>query len=104
MTRLEALKAARSLIQDPSNWTQGCTAALADGTKTWASDPYAVKYCAWGALCHVLDEIPTPMFSHKMLGELIHFNDANNHGMVLRYFDQLIAEEAKRHVKELEPA
>lgn len=53
MTTLEALKAARALIEDPKRWTQHEFARDADGKRVAECDEAAVCWCLFGAAYRV---------------------------------------------------
>lgn len=50
MNKLELLKKARSLLQDPARWTQGVNAKDAAGNVTLPNSNGAHCFCALGAL------------------------------------------------------
>lgn len=97
--------AARTLIADPADWTQGVWARDAAGRDVDSTSPKAVCWCAEGAEMFVLDPIePTPMdkrgkFAFEYLNEaalklgyrnLALPNDTTNHATVMLMYDMAL--------------
>lgn len=99
MTTNEILKAARDLIADPGHWTTNFPARNAAGQGVSSSSKDAVKFCAYGAIAHVLgvDELDGPTL--QRLSRHAHgvgisiINDCNGHAAILELFDLALADE-----------
>ncbi len=98
----EKLTEARELISDPENWTKGAFARDEHGSEVDPWDTEATCWCAWGALKHVYDGVPTMGYvgayhpAIKALAEaaghwVAGFNDDSNHHEVLAVFDKAIS-------------
>lgn len=107
-TPAQILRDARALIDTPGKWTQYTYARTALGTKTDASSPRAVCYCASGAINRVESRISVPFedkapaakrarkyLSAAIPGSILHvpsFNDRSNttHDDIMALFDRAI--------------
>jgi len=102
MTTLEALKAARALIADPSHWTQGALARNARGNRVRPWSEHAVRWCAEGASIRVCG--PNFGLRGRLVGVLFGdgadapwvVNDDQGHAAVLAMYDRAIAAEQAR--------
>lgn len=100
MNTCEILTAAKSLISDRNNWTQGDFAVDSCGKDVSIRSDRAVKFCAIGAVRrtghknnvdyswaeHLLSE--TAKLYHD--DEITHVNDTCGHSTVLGLFDKAI--------------
>lgn len=99
---LDTLRAARDLIARPEHWTQEAAARTDTGAEVPAKDPYATKWCLWGACQYTapygpalrdaltLLEITVPEV-HRV--GVTKFNDTHTHKQVLRVLDRTIKNE-----------
>ena len=102
----EDLKAARSLITDPSKWTVGWFARDAAGNKTSACGPEAVCFCTAGALIRVVNDDHGRYFAAREYiyaytaekygyemhgGDISAINDGLGHAAALDMLDKAIA-------------
>ena len=96
MTPAEQLRAARALISNPDNWTQGKFARDWTGKETTPSATDAFCWCAVGAL----EKVGSNAEPFKALRwslptgcrSISSFNDSHHHAEVLALFDKAIAE------------
>lgn len=99
MTTRELLIATRALIERPGSWTKNSVARKPGGSKTTATDPNAVKWCAFGALRKVFSGPDKPTWGEAYIFlcdaagiDLVAFNDAGvrTHSEVIAVFDRAI--------------
>lgn len=96
-TAKQILIAARQLIAKPEHWTQIEIARKPNGDGTLSTDPNAVCWCAYGAMCKVGDCYVDALETSRAImitevGEAIGtFNDTHTHAEVLAKFDEVIA-------------
>lgn len=89
----EILVAARAIIADEENWTQGAYAKDKDGTSIGANYSSAVCFCSIGAIYKITI---SPFDAMKVLrnhmeDSIIKFNDEHTHKEVLAAWDEAIA-------------
>lgn len=100
MNTLDALKKARELIKDPSNWTQRASARNSAGESRSPSSSSACCWCASGALEKVCNKFfigPWDALSRfTKMQTVITFNDSHTHAEVLALFDKAIAAEESK--------
>ena len=101
MTTAEVLQKARDLIADESRWTHGWFARDEDGYEVQPNEPSACKWCALGAVYHVLDSEEAPIDDEPEAVRALYrgvipveVNDIAGHAAVLALFDEAIAAEA----------
>jgi len=98
----EYLKAARSLIESPENWTQGTFARNKSGETVRELDPNAVCFCSVGALLRAKYDLKISKENLPLNTALDYlqtftndsvevYNDSRPHHKVLELFDQAIA-------------
>lgn len=98
MITKQVLREARSLIKDPTQWTQSVEARDADGNRVNPSAPAAVCWCASGAIARVLGvygwwEAQTLLIKEYLddpKRQLWEINDENGHSAVLLALDEMI--------------
>jgi hypothetical protein len=116
MSLADDIRAARAVIEDPDNWTQGAMALDADGNSTPSNSETAVCFCALGAVRRAMKEPANPGHGrprgnavidalHTVVREttgqkyfIDHFNDVHSHAEVLAMFDKAIARAEKESV------
>lgn len=102
MTTLEALIAARALIEKPEFWIKGTLARDERGNYVNPTDPRAIQFCAVGAVTRIDIRAYTALCRavrdgglHQLSGRerLSALNDdpTTTHAMVLGWFDKAIA-------------
>lgn len=104
-TLLEVLKIARSLIEDPEHWHQGCLARDKDGREVGTRNPNACSWCSAGALYRAdpkgdqgfepkvhLERALFQLFPQWEARGIENFNDSfvTTHAQVLQVFDKAI--------------
>lgn len=102
-TVLDALVAARAVIEDPANWTRGTLARTKNGVPTLATDPNACCFCAYGAVAKVLGQQDGNLYKDTMNALNISgqrcfrtdyvasiVNDTLGHEAVLKVYDDAI--------------
>lgn len=106
-TTLDILKAARSIISDEKNWTQGTFAKDVDGMMVSAASPDATCFCSLGAILKVMDsnlfifKTDAVKYLNKavyILGETdtpdeedsYIYNDTHEHSQVMLMWDKAI--------------
>lgn len=101
MTTAEVLQKARDLIADESRWTHGYFARDEQGYDVEPNEPSACKWCALGAVYHVLGsseeeawEAPAIKALHASNRIPAEVNDLEGHDAVLDMFDAAIAKAA----------
>ncbi len=96
----ELLVKAKSLIEDPAHWIQGCARAKkVDGTLVTCDYDEATHLCTYGALAKAAgsDFDPTKFAPFRLLREAINgcdpvlFNDNRTHASVMAMWDRAIA-------------
>lgn len=103
---LRGLRAMRVLLSEPSRWMKGWFAETAKGQHTRGFDPFAVRFCIYGASEALRDHELGTVIERRLCetlgvseaGELSRFNDAptTTHADILALLDRAIAaEEAK---------
>lgn len=104
------LTEARDLISDRKRWCQGSRAKDTHGRIVEPNSPDAVKWCATGAICKVLNlEYIDPRHIarlhrkalQRMVGSIETYNDSRSHKQVLAIFDETI-EDLKHSLREAE--
>lgn len=103
LTPLQALRAARLLIEDPGHWCQGSSARDLAGTNVTVHHPAACRFCAAGALWKVTnsylgtdDDTAVQTASGRLCDaagmEIVEFNDCEDtdHAAVLSVYDRAI--------------
>jgi hypothetical protein len=98
---LEALEAARKLIEDEDHWNKGEYAVDGDGMRVGPTSYRAYSYCAIGALCAATKKGARRVYFHPayqalekaLPQEIADFNDSHTHAEVLAAFDAAIAAE-----------
>jgi hypothetical protein len=103
MNALEILKAARAIIANEKNFTQGEFARDSLDNKVLVTDTRACKFCSIGAIRKVpgttADEQQAALrhLENTVKGCIDDFNDSHGHSVVLSVWDKLIAKlEAKK--------
>jgi len=102
-TAAEILKAARTLISKPENWTQRAFARTKLGGGGVATSYRAVCFCTVGGLVKAIHDLEITGEEHPLsklityletfiTGEVADFNDSSTHAEVLELFDKAIAE------------
>lgn len=100
----ELLVEAKSLIEDPKNWTTGWFAKQEDGSIADSCDKYAVCFCSLGALERVYgvhtdndqEGIGEAMYQARCaLDSVMHsdvpgYNDGHTHAEVMSKWDEAI--------------
>lgn len=76
MTAVEALKAARALIEDPKRWTQKLAARAADGRMVGCEAGEATQWCAVGAAIRFDAQCPRLDAAAKLLGCSLGYPDS----------------------------
>ena len=105
MTTAEVLQKARDLIADESRWTHGYYAKDESGHDVEPNEPSACRWCALGAVYHVLDLSEQETLSDPeavralddaagYYGSTVDVNDYEGHDAVLALYDRAIAAEA----------
>src|SRR5260370_21249608 len=86
---LEKYKAARALIADEANWTQGAMARDMQGVSVAVCNTHACRFCSLGAAIFVgIDgEGPLDIINAKMNNNITQFNDNRPHSKVLAALD-----------------
>lgn len=87
------LLAARTLIADPKDWTQGSYARSPSGRVCLPRDEVACQWCAVGALAFVtVDHDGAYECMERAVGEraVSGFNDSSTHAEVIAKFDEAI--------------
>jgi hypothetical protein len=98
VTVKEVLIAARKLIEDPKNWTQGVCARSKRGREVDYYSPLACKWCSVGALAKSSDNNGVLFNKAKealklRMGNIGDFNDNKPHAEILKVFDKAIKKE-----------
>jgi hypothetical protein len=97
MNTLEILKAARAIIVDEKNFTQGAFARDSEGDETDVCDPYSCKFCSLGAMgslknVNLSERFKAVTYLEDFFGQLVaDFNDKNPHAVVIAGWDGAIA-------------
>lgn len=89
----EILVAAKAIIANEENWTQGAYAKDKDGSSIGVSCSNAVCFCSIGAILKITI---SPFDAMKVLRKhmedsIINFNDGHTHKEVLAAWDEAIA-------------
>jgi len=98
MNAKETLIKAKALIQNPENWTQGCSAVDNFGEEVSPSSPEACKFCALGALDKMNDwdagafKELAKVARSKYNTCVSQVNDKLGHSAVMEIFDIAIAQ------------
>lgn len=103
----EDVIAARKLIESPDNWCQEAYARNKDDYLSSIASPSACKFCAVGSVIRANDqrmnniqsedvfikqnEVTNLFAEYAGIGNIISFNDENQHDKILLAFDKLIA-------------
>lgn len=92
-TTKEILVAARAIIANEENWTQGAYAEDKDGSSIGVNCSNAVCFCSIGAILKITI---SPFDAMKVLrnhmgDSIIAFNDGHTHKEVLAAWDEAIA-------------
>lgn len=100
MSKIQILKAAKALIADPANWTQGVSARGKSGRQVNVDGRAAVCFCSIGAIKRVCIDsgnfdnyYETVRFVNKIEGGdgFVVFNDNHTHSEVMALWDRAIA-------------
>lgn len=108
MKPTEILRDARKLIAEPQKWTTRSFARTASGEAVSWGDPNAVCFCSLGAIYKAADgqrdnnefdvscsrakeALCDAITATGWVRDVINFNDAKNHEIVLSAFDRAIA-------------
>ena len=92
-TTKEILVAARAIIANEENWTQGTYAKDKDGSSIGVDCSNAVCFCSIGALRKItmFPVAAMEVLSNHMEDSIIAFNDEHTHKEVLAAWDEAIA-------------
>ena len=97
MTSADILRAARARIADPKNWTTNHFAKTRSGMHVFGDSPYAVCWCAIGALqaegkgyCTAEGDLLHSASRELFGSDPEWINDNGDHPAVLRIYDRAI--------------
>lgn len=91
-TTKEILVAARAIIANEKNWTQGAYAKDKDGMSTGVICSNAVCFCSIGAIRKItMSSDAMEVLRNHMEDSIIAFNDGHTHKEVLAAWDEAIA-------------
>lgn len=94
MKASEVLIKAKTLIEDPKNWTQGVSARDEHGNEVFDYHQ-AACFCSLGALGRIArgaNFFASKAYLYRVMGDLVSsFNDNNTHEEVITKWDEAIA-------------
>lgn len=101
MNFLNKLQSLRTLLSDPSNWTQGCYARDKNERVVAWSDPNAIKFCAMGATWKVGFNQQERSRLYDLFPNLVFTNDCEGREEVIKGLTSIIKSMTRKETKHL---